>query len=254
MVTACGDEIMSPVMAEEKNQSWVDDASALVDSWWGAVAALMVLQAYGFILLQALVHLFNHHGKYDSVGAVAFAPIVIVFLFVFALSQAGGLRVMNSYLRTHDWRMAFRFWHSAVETLRFLAAILCTGVYVYLLTGGLPLPRDPALYRDLGILYNLMFQSFGLAVSLLANWLWKLSPKIAAMRGIDINDPELKRMEARNGIIGTLLAIPMGIVLVVVSCYAKEFFYIAGVIGYGMIAVCLSVALSRSPKEWGATS
>ena len=237
-------------MDERQNQSWVDDQSALVDSWWGAVAALMLLQSYGFILLQALIHLFSHHGKYDSGAATAFTPVVLPFLLVFALSQAGGLRVMNRYLQTHDWRVAVRFWRSPVEMLKFFAALLCTGVYLYLLTGGLPFPRDPALYHDVGIFENLSFQLFGLAVSFAVNWLWKLSPKMAAMRGASAADPQLAQMEMRNGIIGVLLAIPMGAGFVAVSCYAKELFYVAGIIGYGVITLALSPALTRSPRSW----
>lgn len=237
-------------MNEVKDQFWVDEQSALVDSWWGAVAALMLLQSYSFILLQALVHMFNHHGKYDTGRATAFDPVVLVFMLIFALSQAGGLRVMNRYLQTHDWRDALCFWHSPVEVLKFVAAIICIGIYLYLLTGHPPFPRDSALYHDVGIVANLLFQLFSLGLSFVLNWLWKLSPKIAAMRGANPNDPELARLEMRNGIIGVLIAIPMGVGFVVISCYAKEFFYVAGVIGYGAVTLALCPALTRSPRSW----
>jgi len=235
-------------MSDDKSPAWGEQESALIDSWWGALGALMVLQAYGFILFQGLIHLFVHD-KQDASGLASFNFVVLPFLLIFALSQAGGLRVMNAYLKTHDWRMALRFWHSPIEILKFVMAILCTGAYLYLLTGHYPFPRNPKLYRDVGILGNLAFQLFSLVVAFVLNWMWKMSSAIEAMRAAR-GVPDDGQTE-RNGVIGVLLAIPMGILFVVISCYKPEFFYIVGVIGYGAIALALAPALTRSPRSWG---
>jgi hypothetical protein len=221
---------------EGKSQSWEDIQTSLVDSWWGAVAALMLAQAYSFILLQGLIHF------------TVLEPVTLIFLLVIALSQAGLLRVMDKYLKTHDWKTAFRFIHSPVETLKFCAAILATGAYVYLLTGHRPVPRDPALYKDVGIIRNLAFQLFNLAMSFVLTGLWKLTSKIGAARlaGADAG----AQTGGASGLTGGIIATVMGILFIVISCHAKELFYVFGVIGYGMIVLALSAALTRDPSSW----
>ena len=212
-------------MTGNKTQRWVDDRALLVNSWWGAFAALILLQAYSFILLQGLAHF------------TTFVPVTLVFLLVIMLSQAGSLRVMNQYLKTRDWKTAIRFWHSPIETLKFCAAIVSAAVYWYLLTGHRPFPADSALYREIGIFGNLMFQLANLAVSSVLNRIWKLSPQLPM------------QTDGHSGAIAVLVAIPLGILLVIVSCYATELFYIIGVICYGMIVLALSAALTRDSRS-----
>lgn len=221
-------------MSNPENESWVDEQSDQVDSWWGAVAALALLQSYNFILLQGLIHI------------TAFEPVSLVFFIVIALSQAGGLRVMNRYLKTHRWQEALSFWRSPVEMLKCVAAIAFAGLYVYLLTGHLPFPQDPSLYRDVGMVGNLAFQFFNLGISFLLNWLWKMSPKVAEMRGASGLPDDRGR-----GFLAVLIAIPLGVGLVVLSCYVKELFYVLGVIGYGAITLAVSAALTQNPRSRG---
>jgi hypothetical protein len=215
----------------------LDDQALLVDSWWGAFAALMLLQAYNFILLPGLVHLFSGQN-------LAIAPVIAPWFFVITLSQAGGLRVMQQYLKSHDWKTALRFIHSPVETLKFCAAILSTGAYLYLLTGHKRIPGNPVLVENVGIIGNMLFQLYSLAMSFLINWLWKVAP----------NEPAPKPPNRYWNVIGWIIAMSLGVLAVVISCHDKEAFYIFGVLGYGIITICMGPLLTSNPNSWGVTN
>jgi hypothetical protein len=188
----------------------------------------MLAQAYSFILLQGLIHF------------TVFEPVILVFLLVVALSQAGLLRVMNRYLKTHDWRTALRFWHSPFETSKFCVAIFAAGAYLYLMTGHRPFPRDQSLYKDVGIIGNLAFQLFNLAMSFAINWLSKVAP----------NQPEPPPSNRYQNIIARVIAMSLGLLGIVVSCHDKKAFYVFGVLGYGIITICMGPFLTRDPHSW----
>lgn len=225
-------------MSDDKNPEWLDEQSSQVDSWWGAVAALMFAQAYSFILLQGLIHF------------TVFEPVAVVFFLILSLCQAGVLKVMNQYLKTHSWKTALRFTHSPVETLKFLAAIAATAAYVYLLTGHKPIPRDPTLYKDIGILGNLAFQLFNLAISSVLTPLSKATAALQAMRPAAAN----ASVSTSNAVIGLFVVMGMGAVFIAISCYVEQVFYVFGVIGYGVIMLMLTKALTSDPHTWSAKS
>jgi hypothetical protein len=209
--------------------------SPLVHSWWGAIAALMLAQAYSFIFLQGLIHL------------TAIEPVAFVLFLVIPLVQAGLVRAMNQYLKSHDWRTALRFLHSPVETLKFCAAILSTAIYLYLLTGHRPILGDPALYVKTGFWGNLGFQLFNLAMSFVMIWLWKIAPKNEAP-GLAIGETDPQAGGA-SSLINAIIGMFIGILFIALSCYIKELFYVLGVIGYGMITISLCQLLSARLKN-----
>lgn len=218
-----------------------DKQTAQIDSWWGAVAALMLLQSYSFILLQGLIFIFTR--------AVTAFPVLIPWLLLIALCQAAGLRVMHKYLKNHGWQTAFLSLRRPFETLKFGVAILATGIYLYLLTGHKPVPADPALYHDVGILDSLLFQLFYLALSFLLTWIWKMAPKIEAARLAAGGSAKMPPAGWKNVISG-VVAMAIGIGLIAFCYFHREAFYLAGVLGYGIITIVLSPALTTDPRSW----
>lgn len=85
-----GNELIHGVMDNGQDELWEENLSAQVDSWWGAVAALMLLQAYSFVLLQGFVHL------------TAFVPVTLAFYLIFMVAQTAGLRVMHPSQATRE--------------------------------------------------------------------------------------------------------------------------------------------------------
>jgi hypothetical protein len=225
-------------MSDNKNPEWLDERSSQVDSWWGAVAALMFAQAYSFILLQGLIHF------------TVFEPVAVVFFLILSFCQASVLKIMSQYLKAHSWKTALRFTYSPVETLKFLAAIVATAAYVYLLTGHRPIPRDPTLYKDIGILGNLAFQLFNLAISSALTPISKATAALQAMRPATANAP----VSTSNSVIGLFGAMGMGAAFIAISCYSEQYFYVFGVIGYGVIMLMLTKALTSDPRAWVAKS
>ena len=219
--------------SDDKGQSWEEAEVALVDSWWGAFAALMLLQAYNFILLPGLIHLFSGQN-------LLAAPVIAPWFFVIMLSQAGGLRVMNKYLKTHDWKTALRFIHSPVQTLKFCAAILSTGAYLYLLTGHRRIPGDPVPFENVGIVGNILFQLINLAMSFLINWLWKVAP----------DGPQPPPSNRYQNVIAWVVAMSLGVFAVLICRHEEAAFHIFGVLGYGIITICMGPLLTRGPRSW----
>ena len=219
--------------SNDKRQSWEDTETSLVDSWWGAFAALMLLQAYNFILLPGLIHLFSGQN-------LLVAPVIAPWFLIIMLSQAGGLRVMNKYLKTHDWMTALRFIHSPVQTLKFCAAILSTGAYLYLLTGHRRVPGDPVPFENVGIVGNTLFQLINLAMSFLINWLWKVAP----------DGPQSSPSNRYQNVIAWVVAMSLGVFAVLICRHEEAAFHIFGVLGYGIITICMGPLLTRDPSSW----
>jgi len=231
----------APVPAVDE-QTLIDEEAAKVDSWWGALAALMLLQAYSFILLQGIVFALTDARMWVVV------PVLLPWFLVIVMAQSSGLRVMNRYLQTHGWQNAVRFLHSPLETFRFWMAVFAGGIYWYLLTGHRPVPADAAHYHQVGIIGGLLFQLFNLLITFLFSRLLKLSAKLESLEGQQAAAADQRR--GWTNVIGGVIALAIGISLVAVCFYDRSAFYTVGVFGYGIIVIVLSPALTIDPRLW----
>ena len=114
-------------------------AQTIIESRWGALGSLILLQAYGLMLAYFFAGALRHIGSttlYDAPGNSLEIAVGLMFMAVFVYAQGGLLREIISYLKdTRDFGGWIRDAASVQGILRVVITVAALALYVALLSG-----------------------------------------------------------------------------------------------------------------------
>jgi hypothetical protein len=183
-----------------------------IESFWGAIATVLLYQLFGFIVFQAFL-------SYISV------PIFLFFgglwIFVFMIADAVTLKKIRKYLDNEFTISPVQSLKQIDDFLKFCVTLVFAVILVLFFLGYYPFPR-----YDYNIFTLFAYYLFCWVISYGISRLLKQSPSSILIS------------KNRTGL---LFGLVVGGVFILVSYFiAKEMFYLHGMIGIGVCILIIS--------------
>ena len=200
-----------------------------VESFWGALAALALIQAFGYIVFQSFLFILSEPDP------TCFIPYWWVFIWVLGFIAINNelLSGINNYLSKQNMKTAIDSLKQIDEKIKFIIFILFVFILILFLLGFYPFPK-----KDAEPLYLLNFYLFSIGIGYFAALKTKKTQamKVSVIGG---KSPALKGVFSIIGIGWIVLSI----LLISIGLYFQELFYYIGIFGFGSLTILISQTL-----------